>query len=209
MAFDPQHKFHWQLGDGTAVVVRSFTPEDREDLTEAFRRLSPESSYFRFWTRFRELNPKFIEELCAPDQVDHVGWVMVHEHPTDVPGLGGGSFWRMADDPTAAEVSFTVGDEFQGQGVATMVLAVLWEHARHLGIQRFVGRVLNSNLAMRAWWGALGAYEVEIARGWEITLPLDETQLEASSAARRLRHWMQEVRKGMGAGDTPVTLPHK
>lgn len=197
MAFDSTHLFHWQLGDGTAVVVRSFTPEDREALTEAFRRLSPESSYFRFWTRFRDLNPRFIEELCAPDQVDHVGWVVVHEQPSDVPGLGGGSFWRMADDPAAAEVSFTVGDEFQGQGIASMVLAVLWEHARHLGIRRLVGRVLNANLTMRAWWGALGAYEVEIPRGWEITLPLEEEQLHDSSASTRLRGWLVKVREGM------------
>lgn len=197
MAFDPHHHFHWHLGDGTAVVLRSFTPEDREALTEAFRRLSPESSYFRFWTRFRELNPKFIEELCAPDQVNHVGWVMVHEQPTDVPGLGGGSFWRLPDDPETAEVSFTVGDEFQGQGVGTMVLAVLWEHALHLGVKRFTGRVLNSNLVMRAWWGALGAYEVEISRGWEITLPLDEKQLHDSATTTRFCYWLREVRKEM------------
>jgi RimJ/RimL family protein N-acetyltransferase len=200
MAFDPTHQFHWQVADGMAVVLRSFTPEDREALTEAFKRLSPESLYFRFWTRFRDLNPRLIEELCAPDQVDHVGWVVVPETPGDIPGLGGGSFWRLADDPSTAEVSFTVGDEFQGLGVATMVLAVLWEHAVQVGIQRFVGRVLNSNLAMRAWWGALGAYEVEITRGWEITLPLDESQLHDSSAATKFRHWLKKVREGMAGG---------
>ena len=197
MAFDSKHQFHWQLGSGLAVILRSFTPEEREALTEAFRRLSPESSYFRFWTRFRELNPRFIEELCAPDQVDHVGWVMVPETASDFPGMGGGSFWRMSDDPTTAEVSFTVGDEFQGQGVGTMVLAVLWEHALHLGVQRFVGHVLNSNLAMRAWWGALGAYEVEISRGWEITLPLDESLLHDSSATTKFRFWLEKVRGAM------------
>ncbi len=195
MVFDPSHQFHFQLRDGTPVLIRSLTPEDRGRLAEAFRRLSPESSYFRFWTRFRDLNPKLIDEICAPDQIDHVGWVMIDPHRDDIPGLGGGSFWRLLEDPTTAEVSFTVADEFQGHGIGTMLLAVLWEHARLLGIQRFWGQVLHSNLVMRTWWDALGATAVEIPRGWEMTLMLDEKELPDSHEAKSLRYWLEQVRR--------------
>lgn len=194
MTFDPATQFHLHLRDGTPVLVRSMKPDDRDRIAEAFRRLSPESRYFRFWTRFRELNPRFIEELCSPDQMDHVGWVMIHPDRDDIPGLGGGSFWRLADRPDTAEASFTVADEFQGRGVGTLLLAVLWEHARFLGIRQFMGRVLDSNLTMRAWWDALGATAIQVPRGWEMTLLLDEGLLEETHAAASLRHWLHVLR---------------
>ena len=110
MPVDPTAAFEFDLEDGTPVLLRALTPGDRDRIGAAFGRLSPESRYFRFWTRFRELNPKFIDELCSPDQKDHVGWAVVHREREDVPGLGGGSFWRMKSDAAAAEVSFTVAD---------------------------------------------------------------------------------------------------
>ncbi len=195
MPFDPAQPLQLQLRDATPVLVRQFTLEDRDMLAEAFSRLSPEASYFRFWTRFRELNPKFIDELCATDQADHVGWVMIHRERDDIPGLGGGSFWRQPKDRTSAEVSFTVADEFQGRGIGTVILAVLWTHARLLGIERFFGQVLHANLTMRAWWDALGATAVEIPRGWEMTLRLDEDELPDSHEAQQLRYWLEQMRK--------------
>lgn len=179
------------------------TPEDRGRISEAFRLLSPEARYFRFWTRFRELNPRLIEELCSPDFKDHVGWAAFEVEDGDTPGLGGASFWRLKEDAAAAEVSFTVADEFQGRGLGTLLLAVLWEHAVSLGIRRFVGHALNANLTMRAWWDALGATSVEYPRGWEMTLLLDESLLQESSAAGSLKKRLQEVRAGMAAEADP------
>ena len=79
-------------------------------------------------------------------------------------------------------------------GILALVLAVLWEHARLLGITRFVGHVLDSNLVMRAWWDALGATAVQIQRGWELTLMLDEDLLPDSSAAQKLKRWLAFMR---------------
>eukprot|EP01031_Cornospumella_fuschlensis_P044723 gene44723-54693_t len=194
MAFDPDAAFELDLEEGTPVVVRALTPEDRGRIAEAFSLLSPESRYFRFWTRMREINPRLIEELCSPDQKDHVAWAMLHRDWEDLPGLGGGSFWRMKEDPEAAEVSFTVADELQGKGVGTLLLAVLWVHAETLGIQRFVGHVLTENLAMRAWWEALGAMTEERQRYWVMTLILDEELLQDTSAGVRLRERLAWVR---------------
>lgn len=197
MAFDSQRQFHVQLEDGTPLCLRSIQPEDRDIVAEAFRRLSPEARYFRFWTRVRELNPRLIEQLCSPDQRDHVAWVALHEEREDIPGVGGASFWRLEGDPKAAEVSFTVADEFQGRGVATLLLALIWEHALTLGITRFIGHVLHQNIAMRAWWDALGATEQEAPREWLTTLILDESLIENSPAGNRLRACLASVREWM------------
>ncbi len=197
MAFDPQRELSLCLADGTPLCVRSIRPADRDLITEAFRLLSPEARYFRFWTRVRELNPRLIEKICSPDQKDHVAWVAMHQAREDIPGVGGASLWRLADDPQAAEVSFTVADEFQGRGVGTLLLAVLWEHALTLGITRLVGHVLHENITMRAWWDALGASEQEAPRHWLTTLILDESLLEENSAGNHLRARLAEVRAWM------------
>jgi RimJ/RimL family protein N-acetyltransferase len=197
MTVDPAATFPLCLEDGTPVLLRALTPADKDAIAEAFRRLSPESRYFRFWTRFRELNPKFIEELCSPDQQDHVAWAVVHQQREDIPGLGGASFWRVKNDPECAEVSFTVADEFQGKGVGTLLLAMLWLHAQALGIRRFIGAILNENIGMRAWWDALGATAEERQRHWLMTLVLDEDLLQDSHAGRRLRERLAWLRHEM------------
>ena len=205
MSFDPGQVFDIELRDGTPLRLRVIIPAARDRIAEAIRRLSPESAYFRFWTRARTVNPRLIEALCSPDQQDHVAWAALHRGRADLPGVGGASFWRLADDPETAEMSITVADEFQGRGVATWLQAVLWEHARSLGIRRLVGHVLNDNLAMRAWWDALGATAEERQRHWLMRLPLDESLLPDSRAAGSLRQALARVR-GVGGSD-PVRTP--
>lgn len=200
MSFDPERELNIRLEDGTPLCVRSLRPSDCDAVAAAFRGLSPEALYFRFWSRFREVNPRLIEQICSPDQKDHAGWAVLHETREDIPCVAGASLWRLKDDPQAGEVSFTVADEFQGRGLGTLLLAVLWEHALTLGIRRVVGHVLRDNLAMRAWWSALGAtetVEVESQRHRVLTLILDETLLDDSSAARHLRARLGQVRELM------------
>ena len=143
MSFDPGQVFDIELRDGTPLRLRAITPADRDRIAEAIRQLSPESAYFRFWTRARAVNPRLIEALCSPDQQDHVAWAALHRARADLPGVGGASFWRLAEEVETAEMSITVADEFQGRGVATWLQALLWEHARALGIRRLVGHVLG------------------------------------------------------------------
>ncbi len=194
MAFESNASHPLVLRHGVPALLRPLRADDRETIREAFRRLSPESTYLRFWTRARDVNPKFIEKLLAPVDRMQATWVIVLPDSDDIPGVGGGSFWRSEEDPATAEVSFTVADEFQNQGVGTILLAALWTHAASLGIARFEARVLDTNIVMRAWWDALGASATRIERGWRLLLPLDESLLEASSAAASLRDWLQRLR---------------
>lgn len=183
------------LRDQLAVILRPLTPDDRERIADAFRRLSPESTYFRFWTRVQGANPKFIERLCADDDGQHRTWVIVIENNDDIPGVGGGSYWRIDGAADSAEVSFTVADEFQGQGVGTILLAALWEEAREAGIGQFVAYVLDENHVMLTWWAALGAEHVRQPHGgWVLTLKLDETLLPDTSAASSLRRRLAFLR---------------
>ncbi len=179
--------YRLQLRDRLPVILRPLLPDDRERIVDAFKRLSPQSTYFRFWTRFRGANPTFIDRLCAENQGQHASWIIVIEGNDDVPGVGGGSFWRSAEHSDIAEVSFTVADDFQGQGAGTILLAALWEHASATGIRQFVAHVLDANHVMLTWWITLGATDIKHPHGWEMTLTLDESLLPDTSAANSLR----------------------
>lgn len=178
---------------GVPALLRPLTEADRDRITEAYRRLSPDSRYLRFWTRFRELNPQFIDQLLSPGETAHASWALIQPDNDDLPGIGAASFWQLKEAPTSAEVSFTVADEFQGQGIGTILLAAIWLHAQTLGIHRFIAHVLDSNLVMRAWWDALGATALQTPRGWELTLLLDEALLSPSPASRSLGDWLKRL----------------
>lgn len=193
MPFDPARSYTLILRHGLPAVLRQLTPGDRDRVREACRRLSPESAYLRFWTRFRQLNPAFIDRLLAPADPSHAAWILTLSQNNDIPGVGGASFWRLQDAPDSAEVSFTIADEFQNQGNGTLLLAALWLHARSSGITRFVAHVLDENLVMRAWWDALGAVPSRNGREWLLSLPLDTSLLSPSNAAISLRHWLQRL----------------
>lgn len=183
------------LRDQLPVILRPLTPDDRERISDAFKRLSPESTYFRFWTRVQGANPKFIERLCADDDGQHRTWVIVIENNDDIPGVGGGSYWRTKELADCAEVSFTVADEFQGQGVGTILLAVLWAEARGAGIRQFVAYVMDENHVMLTWWASLGADHVRQPHGgWELRLRLEEDLLPDTSAASSLRRRLAYLR---------------
>jgi RimJ/RimL family protein N-acetyltransferase len=181
------------LRSGASALLRPLTADDRDRIREAYRRLSPESRYMRFWSRFRELNPQFIDQLLSPGETAHATWAILQPDKDDLPGIGAGSFWQLQGDLTSAEVSFTVADEFQDQGVGTILLAAIWLHATTLGIGRFVAHVLDSNLAMRTWWDALGASAIQTSHRWELTLLLDEALLSESAASRSLCDWLKRL----------------
>ena len=188
-------QYRLNLRDQLPVILRPLLPDDRERIIEAFKRLSPESTYFRFWTSFRGANPTFIERLCAESTEQHASWIIVIENNDEVPGVGGGSFWRSSEAADTAEVSFTVADEFQGQGAGTLLLAAIWEHAYSIGIRQFVAHVLDDNHVMLTWWSSLGAAHVRPSHGgWELTLKLDETLLPDTSAASSLRARLTTLR---------------
>jgi RimJ/RimL family protein N-acetyltransferase len=50
--------------------------------------------------------------------------------------------------PPAAELSFTIEEDYQGQGLAGLLMRLLTQIARERGIRRFEAEVLDSNAGM-------------------------------------------------------------
>jgi protein lysine acetyltransferase len=67
-------------------------------------------------------------------------------------------FVRDDHDPGVAEIAFTVADAYQGRGIGSFLIAALSVAARVAGIEKFSGRMLADNVAMRTIMDRYGAF---------------------------------------------------
>lgn len=149
----PKSALKHRLSDGTVVRLRPIGPDDKPLLEEGMARLSPNSRRLRFMAPVDSLTRAQLAYLTEIDHRDHVAWgVLCDDDPVAVARMV-----RLADDPAAAELAVTVVDDFQRRGIARLLISVMADLARHLGIQRFVFEALPENDALLKLLGGFGA----------------------------------------------------
>ncbi len=83
-----EDRLELRLRDGTPVIVRPLIGSDRALVAEAYRRLTPEARYQRFWTRTGEmLGDVMLDRLIDQDRSAHMTWVLL-DPCRKFPGLG-------------------------------------------------------------------------------------------------------------------------
>jgi ribosomal protein S18 acetylase RimI-like enzyme len=137
------------LRDGTPIVIRLLTPEDKPLLAAGFASLSDQSRYTRFLSTKLDLEEHELRYLTEIDQQDHFALGAIREDGDGrgAPiGLGIARFIRLADG-TSAEAAITVADEAQRKGLGRMLMLRLCAAAAERGIEHFRCEVLGSNAA--------------------------------------------------------------
>src|SRR5580765_7175643 len=138
------------LTDGGTVRVRPVRAEDEPAVLALYERLSDESIYLRFFSPVPRPTAVQLERLTAIDYHDRMvlvallGDEIVAIARYDRSGAG------------EAEVAFTVDDEQQGRGLATLLLEHLAVVARGNGIHVFVADTLADNRKMLNVFAAAG-----------------------------------------------------
>jgi len=146
-----------QLRDDTPILVRSLIQEDRQHLAEAYRKLSPQARFNRFWTHTGEvIGEGMLDRLLDLNSSTHQAWAVLDPART-FPGIGVASWWRSKTNPGEAEFSATVLDGDHGRGIGTLLLAVLWLSAFREGIREFVAYSLTENYQAISWMLDCGA----------------------------------------------------
>jgi RimJ/RimL family protein N-acetyltransferase len=114
-------------------------------LTDGLRRLSPESAHRRFLTPKRSFSRAELRYLTEVDGRDHVA--LVAESPSGPVRrlIAVARFVRLSHDPEAAEVAITVGDDWQGRGLGSILGEHLAHSARNRGIRRFTATMAADN----------------------------------------------------------------
>jgi acetyl coenzyme A synthetase (ADP forming)-like protein len=152
------------LRDGSTLRLRPPTAEDADALLEFFTELSEHSRYLRFHG-FPALGPTLVEPVVEPD------W---HERGALLASLDGRivavANWVRLRDPRAAEIAFTVGDEFQRRGIGTRLLEQLAARAAQAGIEEFVAEVMHENSAMLGVFRDAGFAVTRAGEGGELEI---------------------------------------
>ena len=142
---------------GAWTFLRPIAVADRPHLEKSLQHLSPESLYQRFLTPVSRLSEAQWTQLLDVDQERHVAWGILPLSSDDLSSAGVGRFIRLDDDESVAEFALTVTDASQGQGLGTILLALLIWLARQKGIETLRGVIQQSNDRMIAWMQRLGA----------------------------------------------------
>lgn len=168
-AFDgsPTWRVVRHLRDGTPITIRLISPDDREDLRQAFLETSPTTRYLRFLGVVSELTDQMLTYLTEVDQRNHVALVATIVSPDlkTERGVGIARLIRLHEDPHVAEAAITVADSMQRRGVGAALGLELERAARFVGIHVIRAEVYEGNQAMRAILEGAGAKRVESRTG--------------------------------------------
>jgi RimJ/RimL family protein N-acetyltransferase len=134
-----------RLPDGAQVVIRPIRPDDKGMLSDGLRRLSPESAQRRFLTPKRSFSRTELRYLTEVDGRDHVALVAEHPAAPTRRLIAVARFVRLQDDPEAADVAFTVADEWQNRGLGSLLGELIADEARRFGIRRFTATMASDN----------------------------------------------------------------
>ena len=131
------------LRDGSPIRIRAARPQDAPALVAFLRGLAPESRRMRFAGTIGDLEDP-ARRWAVP--TDETTCSLLAETGVDDRVIGHGSYDRSG--PDTAEVAFLVADDYQGRGVATLLLEELADRAQEAGIATFVAEVLPENARM-------------------------------------------------------------
>jgi acetyl coenzyme A synthetase (ADP forming)-like protein len=166
------------LRDGSTLRLRAPLAEDANQLLEFLAELSERSRYLRFHG-FPALGPKLVAPFLDPDWEERGALIGCHEGRV----VALANFVRLRER-RAAEVAFTVADDFQGRGIGTRLLERLAELASEVGVESFVAEVLPENRNMLV---------VFRDAGFELTRELEGGSVEVRFPIASTEHYRNRV----------------
>ena len=141
------------LTDGTEVQFRPIGSDDKPLLERGMAKLSPASRRLRFMSSIDNLSRSQLAYLTEIDHQTHLAWgALVAGEPVAVARL-----IRRSDASASAEIAITVVDDWQRRGVGELLIRLMAEIGRSLGVERFDFEALAENKGILRLLGGLGA----------------------------------------------------
>jgi len=141
------------LKNGIEATFRAVRPDDRQKIIDAFRNLERESIFMRFFGYKNHLSEADLKAAVEVDFVRVVTLVVTIMVENREIIIGSGRYSLLngkSEEEKRAEVSFTVEEDYHGQGIASRLLRYLAQIARETGVRKFLAEVLSENKAMLA-----------------------------------------------------------
>ena len=143
-----------RVRDGREIEIRALRPDDKDDMLAALGRTGTQSLQRRFFVVKRGFSEKEIAFFMNIDFADHVALVALAEEDGRKVIVGGGRC--IVTEPGKAEIAFVVIDDYQGQGIGTLLMRHLAGITRRAGLKELIAEVLPENAAMRKVFGKFG-----------------------------------------------------
>lgn len=144
---------HETLPDGTRVLVRPLAPDDAALYPDFSHAVTPEDARLRFLTPIRELSAERIFELTHFDPRRAMAFIAIEEATGKMLGV---VRLHLDDDRTDGEYAVTVRSELKGHGLGWLLMQLIIEYARTIGLARIHGLVLAENTMMLQMSAELG-----------------------------------------------------
>lgn len=160
-----------ELRDRSMVTIRPITKSDRQLLQEAFARLSDASRRRRFLVPANSLSDEDLSYLTDLDHARHEALVALEAETGEAVGVA--RYVRVPGDRESGEVAVAVVDEWQGRGLATVLLSDLTERARQNGLRRYTALVSKDNEVVLDVLDRLGAVRFGETANGEIEYGID------------------------------------
>jgi acyl-CoA hydrolase/RimJ/RimL family protein N-acetyltransferase len=152
--------------DGVELQVRPIKPVDEDHVRDLFYSYSPETVLHRFFHAISALPHKELQRYIEVDYRQDMILVAMRQEGGAEQMIAVG---RYHVDPAtgAAEVAFSMRDDWQHKGIGTYLCRQLIDIARRRGYNRFVAEVMTDNHAMIRLFHkcALGPVHTETVSG--------------------------------------------
>jgi RimJ/RimL family protein N-acetyltransferase len=143
-----------RMRDGREIEIRALQPDDKDDMLAAVGRTGTQSLQRRFFVVKRGFSEREIAFFMNIDFINHVALAALADEDGRKVIIGGGRY--IVTEPGTAEIAFVVIDDYQGQGVGTLLTRHLAGLARRAGLTELIADVLPENAAMRKVFGKFG-----------------------------------------------------
>lgn len=165
--------FPTTLKNGASVLVREVTPTDRHLLEIGFAHLSGRARYFRFLGAHKNLSEKELDRFTATNGLDHVAvGALLRDGPIPEP-IGIARYIRLPDQKHVAEIAITIANQYQHQGLGSLLLGVLAKFAKQGRITEFNALVHSENTAMLGLLDQFGGVQTALGgEDIEVTFPV-------------------------------------
>jgi GNAT superfamily N-acetyltransferase len=136
-----------RLRDGQRVLVRPVLPQDEELTSAFFSDLPARARYDRFMAAMPNLPPSLVKRFTNVDYVSHVALV-AEVFAGGQEAVVAEARYVSGSDPSTAEFAVSVAADWQGRGLASLLLGKLLCRAADAGITRMSGETLAGNARM-------------------------------------------------------------
>ncbi len=145
------------LKNGQAVMIRPIKVTDEVALQQLFYSHSDETIFNRYFRAVRALPHVTAQGLVNVDYHNEMALVAT-TGPIGREKIIGVARYSLEKETNLAEVAFTVHDDYQGQGLGTILQDHLVAYARAKGFRGLWAVSFGSNKAMLTVFGKLGPY---------------------------------------------------